>query len=290
MDEKVLEEIPRFSWANIKKHLAEKTPFEAISPMGTALIRIKSYQPLVGLALHGGHQVREEFQMKMAIEDLERRIEEGPATDDFITSFPIQMIALDSRYEYDLDRPREESVYLKPFQSWGKKVWRTPPTKDELEMSYQKYDEFHELFDFMVEQFTEMFGKIFCLDLHTYSPKRPTFVGKMGALPMFCVSSTDTDRKQFKEPIDYFISQLGKVNLPGGGSGVKENDPFKKDGALTTAFSTKFADSLFLPIEIKNIYLHDETGELDPAIVAPLTDLFGSLGSTCLDRWFAKSK
>ncbi len=290
MDEKVLERLPRFSWAEIKKHLAAKTPFEAISPMGTALIRIRKYEPLVGLAPHAGRQVREELHMKMAIEETERRTEEGPATDDFVSSYPIQMIALDSRYEYDIDRPREESVYLKPFQSWGKKVWRTPPTKDELTISYQKYDEFHELFDFMIEQFTGMFGKLVCFDLHTYSPKRPAFVGKTGALPMFCLATTEAERKKFKEPIEFILSQMNKVNLPGGGSGAKENDPFKKEGALVRELSEKYSDSLFLSIDIKNNYLHEETGDLEQGIVGPLTDLFGSLGTTCMSRWFAKSK
>src|SRR5262249_29499494 len=158
------ERLPRYSWAEIKKHVEAKSPFEAISPMGTALIRIKKYEPLVGLATHAGHLVREELQMKMAMEDVERRVEEGPGTDEFVANYPIQMIALDSRYEYDIDRPREESVYLKPFQSWGKKVWRTPPTKDELNICFQKYDEFHELFDYLVGEFVTMFERVLCLD------------------------------------------------------------------------------------------------------------------------------
>src|SRR6516162_6581779 len=119
MDEQRLENIRRCSWADFKKHIAEKTPFEAISPLGTALIRIKSFEPIIGLAIHAGHRVREELLSKMAIDETDRLYEEDFGVEQFIADFPIQMIGLDSRYEYDINRKCNESVYLKPFQSWG---------------------------------------------------------------------------------------------------------------------------------------------------------------------------
>lgn len=174
MDEKTLEKIKRLSWGDIKKNIAAKAPFEAISPMGSMLIRVKDYTPIVALLPHTGHRVREEIASKMSIEDEDRLGDEDAALVDLVADFPIQIFGLDSRYEYDVDRVRNDAIYLKPFQSWGKKVWVNPPSKDEIDVSLQKYDEFHDLIDFLVEEFLKLHAKMFVLDLHGVTPKAGT--------------------------------------------------------------------------------------------------------------------
>ena len=96
MDERTLERLPRFSWEDLKKKIDAKAPFEALSPMGTMLLRVKEYQPLIGLAVHAGHRLREELQSKMGIEEDDRRYDEDTHSDYFISDFPIQLIGLDS--------------------------------------------------------------------------------------------------------------------------------------------------------------------------------------------------
>lgn len=291
MDDRELEEFPRYSWADIKKRLGDKVPFEALSPMGTALIRVKEYdKPLIGLAIHAGHRVREELLSKMSIDERDRHYEEDTRVEEFISDFPIQMIGLDSRYEYDLNRVREKSVYMKPFESWGKKVWQTPPTKDEREISYTKHDEFHELLDFLIEQTIERNARALIFDMHTYNYQRASFAGRGSELPVFNVATSENDRKRYGKILDLLVNELKNVQLDGIEITANENDIFKKDGAVAMSIDKNHTESLVLPIEIKKIYMNEETGESNDHQIAILHSAFAEIGPKLLKAFLAHSK
>jgi hypothetical protein len=272
MNEEILERLPRYSWEDLKKKIDSKTPFEALSPMGTMLLRVKEYRPLIGLAVHAGHRLREELSTKMGVDEDDRRYDEDTHSDFFIEDFPVQLIGLDSRYEYDIDRKREQAVYLKPFQCWGKKVWQTPPSKGELEISYQKYDEAHELIEFFVEQMLAYFHKAVVLDLHTYSYKRQMYGARSAALPLFNVGSSQLDRKKQAKILDALLEGLRKVHLPGIPVIALENDLFKGDGAVATHLVGKFPEAAVVPLDIKKVFMDETTGEIDDPLARKLRD------------------
>lgn len=205
MNEKHLEKIKRLSWGDIKKHIAAKTPFEAISPIGSMLIRIKEYTPVVALLPHTGHRVREEIASKMSIEDDSRLADEDASLTPLVENFPVQIFGLDSRYEYDVDRPRGEAIYLKPFQSWGKKVWVNPPSKDEIDASLQKYDEFHDLMDFFTEELLKLHSKLMVVDLHGVTPKAGT---KISSAFQLDVDTSAIDQGKFGKAVDLFAQSI----------------------------------------------------------------------------------
>ncbi|MFH1263472.1 MAG: N-formylglutamate amidohydrolase [Pseudomonadota bacterium] len=283
MDEKLLERLPRFTWADLKKKLDESAPFEALSPMGTMLLRVKEFKPLIGLAVHAGSRIREELQSKMGIEAEERKYDEDTYSDYFIADFPVQLIGLDSRYEYDVDRKREQAIYLKPFQCWGRKVWQTPPTKEEMEISYQKYDEAHELIDFFVNESIMKFGKATVLDVHTYSHKRPLYGARTSTLPVFNVGTTKLDRKSHTKAIDQLLADLKGVQLNGAAVTVAENDVFKGDGAIISALAPKYPAALIVPLDIKKVFMDETSGKVDETIAqqirASLAPIIGKLAS-----------
>ncbi len=285
MDEKMLERYPRFSWGDIKKRLAEKAPFEAISPMGTSLIRVKNYEPLIGLAVHAGHRVREELIPKMAIEEDERAYEEDLFVEHFIVDFPIQMIGLDSRYEYDVNRPKEQAVYLKPFQSWGKKVWQNPPTKDELQISHQKYDEFHELMDFLIGEIGGPQRKAVVFDVHSYNSKRPQQPDRNAQFPLFILGTAALDRKKHGKSIEFVLSDLDKIQLPGFTVTVKENEIFKGDGAIAKTIVKNYPDSFVINLEVKKMYMDELTGKGDEKMIRLLANEIHKLGQKTLDQF-----
>jgi N-formylglutamate amidohydrolase len=287
MDDRYLERIPRISWAEFKKNLAERKPFEAISPMGTALFRVKRYEPSVVVAAHAGHRVRDELLTKMAIEEADRAYEEDTSVDEIAAELPVQMIALDSRYEYDANRIREQAVYLKPFQSWGKKVWQVPPTKEELEICYQKHDEFQEMLDHLVEQISGLTGRALVIDLHSYNHRRPAQQIRSEAMPTFNLATSAHDQQKHRKALDALAGELRAIDLPGGVT-VKENAVFKKDGALATALEPKYPESLVVPIEVKKIYMDETTGEVFPDLVARLRRGLGLVHQAVVPAHFAK--
>lgn len=205
MDEKILEKIKRLAWGDIKKAIAAKQPFEAISPMGSMLIRIQSYdQPVVALMPHTGHHVREEILSKMSIEEDDRATDEDARLTGLVAEFPIQVFGLDSRYEYDLDRKKDDAIYLKPFQCWGKKVWVNPPSKDEIEVSLQKYDEFHDLLDYLYDEFLKINSKLVVVHVQGVTPKAGT---KISTPYQIDVDTSLLESAQLKQ-IDVFMNEL----------------------------------------------------------------------------------
>jgi N-formylglutamate deformylase len=256
MDEATLDPIPRFTWDQLKKRLAEKSPFEAISPLGTALVRVRAYEPLVGLAVHAGHRVREELLSKMVIEESDRLAEEDQGVESLIADFPVQVVGLDSRFEVDLNRPRDKAVYLKPFESWGRKVWLHPPSREELEISYTKHDEFHEILTFLVEWFVAQSGKVFLLDVHTYNDRSPR-PGRRSPLPLVNVATSPADRTHHPGTVDFLLSELRRLSWEGNAAIVAENDVSRKEGAVPATVSRHEPSALLLPIDVKKTALGD---------------------------------
>ncbi len=65
-------------------------------------------------AIYAGHEVRCELLPILALDVMERSREEDPYTDYWVKVAPSWLVPTRSRFEIDLNRPREESVYLTP--------------------------------------------------------------------------------------------------------------------------------------------------------------------------------
>ena len=66
----------------------------------------------------------------MQISEGARLFEEDPATDMMIQDSQSFICALDSRAEYDLNRPPELALPVTPERFWGIQVYVTPPTDE----------------------------------------------------------------------------------------------------------------------------------------------------------------
>ncbi len=104
---------------------------------------VKSPGPIVATAIHDGHLLREELTELVALTENERLREEDPFTAKWTTIGDTQIVGLQSRFEVDLNRPREKAVYQKPEDAWGLKVWKNEPSKELVTRSLEEYDAFY---------------------------------------------------------------------------------------------------------------------------------------------------
>jgi N-formylglutamate amidohydrolase len=81
-------------------------------------------QPALFLAIHTGHQLSENIASKIGISDLDRMREEDPFTEQFISDKENHIIQYTSRFEYDLNRKRENAVYQTPDDCWGLPIYQ----------------------------------------------------------------------------------------------------------------------------------------------------------------------
>ena len=67
--------------------------------------------PIVATAIHDGHAVRPEVAELLALDSATRLREEDPFTGRLAAVAPTYLVALRSRFEIDLNRPRDQAVY-----------------------------------------------------------------------------------------------------------------------------------------------------------------------------------
>ena len=103
--------------------------------------------PVVATAIHDGHSVRDELVPLFHISETDRLREEDPFTAEWTTIAPTRVVGLHSRFEVDLNRPRDRAVYRSPADAWGLRVWHKPPSDAVIERSLAGYDAFYEAID-----------------------------------------------------------------------------------------------------------------------------------------------
>ncbi len=99
--------------------------------------------PLVATAIHDGHDVRPEVLDLMKISEADRLREEDPYTADWTAMAPTRVVGTRSRFELDLNRPRESAVYRTPADAWGLEVWKNGIPEAVVARSLEEYDGFY---------------------------------------------------------------------------------------------------------------------------------------------------
>jgi uncharacterized protein (TIGR02421 family) len=238
--------------------------FEAISEDQSFYIKIEEYDPYVCLAIHHGHQLREELLEKCMLSDKERWYEEDPFTGDFISALPIVIIGLDSRYEYDLNRPPESCIYE---EAWGKQVWKKALTEKEKEISLKKHEVFYKVVETLVKKLENQFNACLVFDIHSYNYKRYVI-----DYPIFNLGTANIDTNRFGRFISFWMRELGKIELPNLITTVNANTLFLGNGYLLKNLTDKFSNTLVFATEIKKVYCDEKTGEDFPLVIEALKD------------------
>src|SRR4051812_15257688 len=99
--------------------------------------------PVVAVAVHAGHDLRPEIAARIALPDDVRLREEDPFTDRIAGAAARALVLHRSRFEVDLNRPRDQAVYERPSDAWGLAVWSRPLGEAVLERSRQLHDSFY---------------------------------------------------------------------------------------------------------------------------------------------------
>jgi N-formylglutamate amidohydrolase len=115
--------------------------------------------PVVAVALHDGHEVRPEVAALLAVTETDRWREEDPFTATWSEIGNIRIVAKRSRFEVDLNRPKEKAVYLKPEEAWGLRVWRTHPPSDIIAHALADYKAFYTTIGRVFSDLTCRFGR-----------------------------------------------------------------------------------------------------------------------------------
>ena len=244
--------------------------------------------PVVATAIHDGHEVREDVALLLALDEASRLREEDPFTGQWTTIAPTRVIGTRSRFEVDLNRPRETAVYRTPEEAWGLDVWTGILPDDVVERSLQEYDGFYEGLRNLYTEIAQRHGRFLVLDLHSYNHRRE---GPDGALadpaenPQVNIGTgTMLDRSRCAPLIDRFIRDLGSLDFPGGRLDVRENVRFRGGACAAWAHRTFPEAACVLSIEVKKFFMDEWTGTADEELLRAVGAALGSAVSGAIEE------
>ena len=226
----------------------------------------KGTAPIIATAIHDGHLLRDEVAGITALSDIQRLREEDPFTSLWTEVAETRIIGTHSRFQVDLNRTRDNAVYIKPEDAWGLHVWKTEPSLELVNRSLLEYDGFYKsLFD-LLKDMQEKFNRLVILDIHSYNHFRDGmrgFPAEPALNPEVNIGTGTMNRDRWAPIIDRFISDLRAFDFLGRRLDVRENIKFK-GGQFPRWIHETFPDSVcVLSVEFKKFFMNEWTGESD---------------------------
>jgi hypothetical protein len=229
--------------------------------------------PLAATAIHDGHELREEVAALVALGDAERLREEDPFTAGWTAIANTRITVRRSRFEVDLNRPRETAVYIEPEDAWGLQVWKARPPADIIAASLSQYDAFYEEARSVFSDMEREFGRFVVFDLHSYNHLREGPAGKAAdpaENPEVNIGTGTMQRTRWAPLIDRFIRDLRDFDFRGRKLDVRENIKFRGGQFPRWIHQTFPETACALSIEFKKIFMDEWSGEPDMSMMEEL--------------------
>lgn len=221
--------------------------------------------PVVATSIHAGHDLRPAVASCTALDDATRLREEDPFTDRLTRVGGSSVVAHRSRFEVDLNRPRDHAVYRTPEDAWHLDLWREALPAEEIQRSLDLYDDFYVELGHRLDAVAAR-GPFVVLDLHSYNHRRDGAddpPAPNATNPDVNVGTGALDRARWSRVVDRFVEALTDQEVGGHRLDVRENVRFR-GGELSRWVDQRYEGrGCALAIEFKKTFMNEWTGELD---------------------------
>jgi len=233
----------------------------------------KGDSPLIATAIHDGHVLRPEVARIMALSEADRLREEDPFTGGWTTIAQNRIVVNHSRFEVDLNRPKEKAVYQQPEDAWGLHVWKEPPSNEIINESLRSYDAFYKEVHQLFNDMKSRFGRFVVFDLHSYNHRREGPDGRLAdpkQNPEVNLGTGTMERERWAPIIEQFITDLSLFDFLGQQLDVRENIKFRGGQFARWTHENFPRSACVLSIEFKKIFMDEWTGDPDPIKIGAL--------------------
>jgi hypothetical protein len=223
--------------------------------------------PVVATAIHDGHEIRSEIAAMLKVPDADRLREEDPFTGQSILDVQTHIIAHRSRFEFDLNRPRSEAVYLMPAQSWGLELWNKRPAPDVVQRSLAIHVAYYAMLGQLLDAIVAEHGRFVLIDVHSYTHRRDgpdrLAMPQLDA-PDINIGTFSMPREQWAGLVDPLIEAMREFDFNGRTLDVRENVAFQGKGEQTRFVHNRYPQrGCAIALEFKKFYMDEWTGVAD---------------------------
>ncbi len=220
--------------------------------------------PIVATAIHNGHAISDEIARTILVDEDARLREEDPYTGQWTRVGDTRVVVHVSRFEFDLNRPRDKAVYLSPADAWGLRLWKSQPSARIVAGSIERYDAFFSQMSRVLARLQRRFGAFVVFDLHSYNhrrsgPDRPAADPELN--PEVNIGTGSVDRERWGSLLDRFLSDLSSFDFSGRQLDVRENVKFRGGHFSRWIHQTFPGSGCALAIEFKKFFMDEWTGE-----------------------------
>ena len=222
---------------------------------------IRGSFPIVATAIHEGHNTRQELRSLLNLSDTERLREEDPFTARWVNFTDNRVIVHHSRFEVDVNRPREKAVYIQPEDAWGLQVWKNELDKNVLENSLKIYDSFYQDAAVYFSSLIKQHKNVVVYDIHSYNHRRENAdtIADPEKNPEVNIGTKNIDRK-WKPLVKAIMKNFSSFDYNDRKLDVRENIKFK-GGYFGQWLHEQFGKNICpISIEFKKFFMDEWTG------------------------------
>ncbi len=239
----------------------------------------KGHSPVAAAAIHDGHRVRDEVSRILALTEAERLREEDPFTGIWTEVVETRIIGSHSRFEVDLNRPREKAVYIEPEDAWGLHVWKERPDEQLISRSLAAYDAFYSEVRDLLTDMTQHFLHFVVFDIHSYNHRREgpnALPADAEGNPEVNIGTGNMNLQKWGTLVERFITDLQNFDFLGRHLDVRQNVKFR-GGQFSRWIHESFPNSgCAIAIEFKKFFMDEWTGEPDMAQINTIQNVLQS--------------
>jgi len=230
--------------------------------------------PVVATAIHDGHAIRPSLRPLLCLPDAQRFLEEDPLTGLFTAVGDVRIQVPTSRFELDLNRPRDGAVYARPEDCWDLEVWKAPLPAHEIERSLQSWDRFHAMVGELLDRLLERWEAVLLIDLHSYNHRRDGAdapPAPQEGNPDIELGLTTADPERWSGVTARFADALRAAPYPGRRLDVRANVRFPTGGDFPEWVYARWgARVCTISPEYKKIFMDEHSGQADIAALYAL--------------------
>ena len=214
-------------------------------------------------AIHNGHLTRNSIVDLFNLNDDERLREEDPFTANWVNISDNNIVVHHSRFETDVNRPREKAVYIKPEDAWGLNIWKEEPQEEIILDSLSVFDGFYvevkKYFDALFLQHEN----IVVYDIHSYNHRRESRDKEADPEknPEINIGTKNMDLHKWQPLVNKLVNSFKSFDYDGRTLDVRENIKFK-GGYFGQWLYEQYGKKICpISIEFKKFFMDEWTGE-----------------------------